>query len=95
MTQEEAQSLLGQYRTQIDSLDTQILKLLNERATIAEKIGDAKAAAGLPVVELAREKAVVDRMVERNGGPLAGEAVARIYQAVMLEMRRIQELRRS
>lgn len=95
MTQEEAQSLLGQYRTQIDSLDTQILKLLNERASIAEKIGDAKAAAGLPVVELAREKAVVDRMVERNAGPLAGEAVARIYQAVMLEMRRIQELRRS
>jgi chorismate mutase / prephenate dehydratase len=95
MTQEQAQSLLAQCRTQIDGLDTQILALLNDRARIAESIGDAKAAAGLPVVELAREKAVIDRMVERNPGPLAGEAVSRIYQAIMLEMRRIQELRRS
>lgn len=95
MRQEEAQALLAQYRTQIDSLDTQILALLNERARIAEAIGDAKSSAGLPVVELAREKAVIDRMVERNPGPLEGEAVGRIYQAVMLEMRRIQELRRK
>jgi chorismate mutase-like protein len=95
MTQEEAQALLAQYRVQIDSLDTQILALLNERACIAESIGDAKSAAGLPVVELSREKAVVERMVERNQGPLEGEAVGRIYQAVMLEMRRIQELRRK
>ncbi len=95
MTQEEAQAVLAQCRTQIDSLDAQILALLNDRARIAESIGDAKSAAGLPVVELAREKAVVERMVERNPGPLAGEAVGRIYQAIMLEMRRIQELRRS
>jgi chorismate mutase-like protein len=95
MTQEEAQALLTQYRSQIDSLDTQILALLNERARIAEAIGDAKSSAGLPVVELSREKAVIDRMVERSPGPLEGEAVGRIYQAVMLEMRRIQELRRK
>jgi chorismate mutase len=48
----------------------------------------------LPVVELARERAVVERMMERNGGPLSAQAVERIYQTIMLEMRRIQEMRR-
>lgn len=95
MTEQEAQALLAQFRVQIDGLDTQILALLNERARVAESIGDAKSSAGLPVVELSREKAVVDRMVERNPGPLEGEAVGRIYQTIMLEMRRIQELRRK
>jgi chorismate mutase-like protein len=95
MTIEEAAARLSQLRTQIDDLDARILDLLNERAAIAETIGDTKAAAGLPVVELGREKAVVERMVGRNPGPLNDESVGRIYQAIMLEMRRIQELRRS
>jgi chorismate mutase-like protein len=95
MTTEQAQSVLAELRVKIDSLDTQILSLLNDRARIAETIGDTKAAANLPVVELARERAVIDRMIERSQGPLSSDAVGRIYQAIMLEMRRIQELRRS
>lgn len=90
----DAASVLAQLRAEIDQLDTHILALLNQRACVAEKIGDAKSAAGLPVVELGREKAVVDGMVARNQGPLENEAVGRIYQAIMLEMRRIQEQRR-
>ncbi len=95
MTPTEAAALLSELRTQIDALDTQILAMLNQRAAIAQRIGDAKHSAGLPVVELTRERAVIERMVERNAGPLEGEAVGRIYQAIMLEMRRIQELRRK
>jgi chorismate mutase-like protein len=94
MTAEEAQKALQGFRDEIDALDARILALLNERAAVAEKIGDTKAAASLPVVELARERAVVERMMERNGGPLSAQAVERIYQTIMLEMRRIQEMRR-
>ncbi len=93
MTEEEARAELGTYRQQIDSLDTQILALLNHRAQIAEKIGDVKRAANLPVVELSRETAVVDKMVAGNTGPLTNLSVAVIYRAIMLEMRRIQEIR--
>ena len=95
MTESEARAELGQFRGQIDELDGEILALLNRRAQIAEQIGDIKRAAGLPVVELSRETAVVDNMVARNSGPLTNLSVSVIYRAIMLEMRRIQELRAS
>jgi len=93
MTETEARQELGKFRGKIDEVDGQILALLNHRATIAEQIGDIKRAAGLPVVEMAREAAVVENMVSRNQGPLTDFSVAEIYRAIMLEMRRIQEVR--
>ena len=93
MTETEAREELGKFRRQIDEVDGQILALLNLRARIAEQIGDVKRAAQLPVVELSRESAVVDNMVSRNVGPLTDFSVAEIYRAIMLEMRRIQEVR--
>lgn len=82
---------LKQFRGQIDSLDVQILALLNERATVALEIGATKKSAGLPVVELTRERAVVEGMMGRNLGPLGNQAVERIYTAIMMEMRRLQD----
>lgn len=93
MTELVAREELSKFRQQIDEVDSQILALLNRRARIAEQIGDVKRAAGLPVVELSREAAVVDNMVARNTGPLQDFSVAEIYRAIMLEMRRIQEVR--
>ena len=93
MTEPEARAELGKFREQIDRLDGQIVDLLNQRARIAEQIGDVKRAANLPVVELSRETAVVDNMVALNQGPLTNLSVAVIYRAIMLEMRRIQETR--
>lgn len=88
---DEAVEILKGFRSQIDGVDQKILELLNQRAGIALQIGDTKRAAGLPVVELTRERAVIEGMGSRNEGPLSNEAVERIYTAVMLEMRRLQE----
>lgn len=89
----DAREQLQTLRAAIDAVDRQIIQLLNERAAIAEKIGDVKKAAGLPVIELSREQEVVAKMVGLNHGPLPNESVQAIYERVMLEMRRIQEVR--
>ncbi len=91
----EATERLKGYRSQIDELDGEILALLNRRGGIALEIGATKRAAGLPVVELGRERAVIEGMVARSGGPLPAESIERIYTAIMLEMRRLQECRES
>ncbi len=88
---DEAVEKLKGFRGQIDSIDSRILEMLNERAAVALQIGATKRAAGLPVVELSRERAVIEGMGARNQGPLANDAIERIYTAVMLEMRRLQE----
>ena len=82
---------LKEFRGLIDSLDEKILALLNERATVALEIGATKKSAGLPVVELTRERVVVERMMGRNSGPLGNDAIERIFIAIMLEMRRLQD----
>ncbi len=87
----EATEKLKLFRARIDEIDSSILDQLNRRAAVALEIGATKRAAGLPVVELSRERAVVEGMVGRNLGPLSPEAIERIYTAVMLEMRRLQE----
>lgn len=88
---DEAVEKLKGFRGQIDLIDSRILEMLNERATVALEIGATKRAAGLPVVELSRERAVIEGMAGRNQGPLSNDAIERIYTAVMLEMRRLQE----
>jgi chorismate mutase len=90
MTIEEAKQILGGFRCHIDEIDNQILHLLNRRAAIAVQIGDTKHAAGLPVVELSREEAVIQRMIEASEGPLSPEAVKHLYTTIMQEMRRLQ-----
>ena len=91
MVVDEAVEKLKGFRGQIDSIDSRILEMLNERASVALEIGATKRAAGLPVVELSRERAVIEGMGGRNQGPLSNDAIERIYTAVMLEMRRLQE----
>ena len=93
MTQEEARSRLAGLREEIDAIDQRIVDLLNQRASIAERIGDTKEAAGLPVIEPGREQQVIERVAARNRGPLEHDAVKKIYECIMLEMRRIQFVR--
>ncbi len=88
---DEAVEKLKGCRGKIDALDSRLLELLNQRATVALDIGATKRDAGLPVVELSRERAVIEGMCSRNSGPLSHDAIERIYTAIMLEMRRLQE----
>lgn len=90
---EAAWQALGGLREEIDLIDREIVELLNRRASIAERIGDTKFAAGLPVVEPAREQKVIEKACGLNRGPLTNEAIQAIYEKIMFEMRQIQFVR--
>lgn len=83
--------MLEHHRQRIDALDLQLLALLNDRAQVALQIAEAKRRAGLPVVDADRERQVVARLQRHNAGPLTPEALARIYHAIMVEMRALQQ----
>ena len=70
-----AQDPIHPYREQIDHIDGQILELLNRRAAAALEIGRLKRANLQPIYVPDREKAVLQRMVNENRGPLAAGAV--------------------
>lgn len=86
--QTPAEASLKEYRVQIDSIDRQIVELLNKRAVVVSRIGELKHKANLPVAAPAREKQVLDHVVEvGKSGPLPPEVLRRIYMGILDEMR--------
>src|SRR5437870_13348825 len=79
---------LEEFRVQIDDLDRRILTLLNERSRIVQHIGRVKQKARLPIYEPRREDQVFENVTQNNCGPLTPEAVKRILQRLIDEMRR-------
>jgi len=82
---------LETYRCQSDVLDRRILDLLNERTAIVEQIGRVKQERKLGVYEPKREDQVYANILTHNHGPLHGDAVKRIFERIIDEMRTVQK----
>lgn len=90
-----AELSLDALRDEIDKIDEVIVRLLDRRARCAYAIGRIKSEQGRAIYEPAREASVVAHVRAVNeslGGPLDGDAVARLYERIMDEARRIQRL---
>lgn len=94
MTRDEAISLLSKYREEIDTIDRELLETLNRRTRVVEKIGAVKQAVDLPVYEPKREDDVFRNVTSNNGGPLTHDALRRIFERIIDEMRSLQKMRR-
>ncbi len=94
MSNEDAWKLLEEYRREIDDLDVRILGLLNARTAIVEKIGHVKEEASMPIYEPRREDQVFHNVLENNSGPLSPEAVKRLFERIIDEMRTLQHIRK-
>ena len=76
-------SEISEIRDQIDAIDSQLLKLLNERASLALEIGRIKNRDGLPIYAPDREMALLRKLIDRNEGPLSESAIRAIYREIM------------
>jgi len=90
---ETPEARLATCRERIDELDRRLVALLNERTAVVECIGQIKKEAQLPVYEPKREDAVYANIKANNHGPLPDDAVQRIFERIMDEMRKIQKER--
>jgi chorismate mutase len=81
---------LADCRKRIDAVDLKILALLNERTQIVEEIGSIKQHLTLPIYEPKREDQVFHNVISNNPGPLSGEAVKRVFERIIDEMRTVQ-----
>ena len=93
MTRDEAIERLDECRVVIDELDRKIVELLNERTRVVEEIGRVKRQAQLPIYEPRREDKVFANVSHVNHGPITQEAVRRIFERIIDEMRTIQRMR--
>jgi chorismate mutase / prephenate dehydratase len=75
-------------RGRIDAIDDEVLRLLNERARLAQDIGHLKN--GI-VYKPEREAQVVRRMQAANPGPLPAESVSVLYKEIMSACRALEQ----
>ena len=82
---DELQKSLAGVRAEIDGIDAELLRLLNERARCAQKVGAIKAAHGEAghIYRPEREAQVLRRLQEANPGPLPGENITFFFREVM------------
>lgn len=78
-------------REQIDSIDAQLLELLNRRAGLAQQVGHVKAETNAPVFRPEREAQVLRSVALRNPGPLKSEDLQTIFREVMSACRALEE----
>ncbi len=81
----DLQKELGVVRDEIDSIDGQLLELLNKRARCAQKVGEIKAKHGEAgfIYRPEREAQVLRRIQDINPGPLSNENVTWLFREVM------------
>src|SRR5919205_671793 len=76
-------------RRDIDAVDDELLKLINQRARLASRIGALKA--GAPAYRPEREAEILRRMAQANPGPLARERVTGVFREVISACRGLEE----
>src|SRR5260370_21405289 len=74
---------LDDWRSRINNLDDEILKLLNQRGTAALRIGELKRQQDLPYFSPEREAQVLERLVALNDGPLGPDAIRVIWREIL------------
>jgi len=77
---------LDDLRRKIDALDSELLRLLNERADLVHEIGIIKKEQGLQIYAPEREEAVFQGLIKKNAetkGRLPEKSVRAIYREIM------------
>lgn len=82
---------LEKLRKNIDKLDSEILRLLSERANSAIEIGKIKKTRNLNCYSPEREKEVLENIIGQNRGPLTPDALKCIYREIMSASRSLEE----
>ena len=89
---EDYTSRMDALREEIDRLDEVLVRLLNARAGCALKIGALKKRLEMEIYQPSREEAVLRHVREVNAGPLDGDAIARLFERIIDEARRLERV---
>lgn len=74
---------LDDIRRQIDTIDKELLDLLNRRADLVHEVGVVKKRDGLQIYAPEREEALLRRLISMNEGRLSETSIRAIYREIM------------
>ncbi|MDX2175762.1 MAG: prephenate dehydratase [Candidatus Sumerlaeia bacterium] len=74
---------LQNFRTRIDEIDSQLVKLLDERASIARAVGETKAVGGLNTYDAGRQRGVLQKALEMSAGDIPRDGLANVFREIL------------
>jgi chorismate mutase/prephenate dehydratase len=77
-------------RQKIDSIDTDLLQLLSDRARLAQEVGKSKTRVAGQFFAPERERQIYERLKEHNQGPLSHEAIQAIFREIISASRALE-----
>lgn len=83
---------LAELRVQMDAINTEMLRLFERRMDVAAAIADVKSAAGRPIADFARERAILAEVADKAAPGMDGYAT--VLFSLLMEMSRGYQERR-
>ncbi|WP_338875749.1 prephenate dehydratase [Spirosoma sp. SC4-14] len=81
---------LESLRNDIDSLDDQLLALLNQRMELVRKVGELKRSTNAVIYRPEREKQIIDRLYNQNNGLMNRSAIEAIFLEIFAVSRNLE-----
>ena len=82
---------IEELRKDIDKIDEEILRLLNQRTELALKIGELKTKSDKNYYVPTREKSIIERLTSINKGPFPNSGLTAVYREIMSACRSLEK----
>lgn len=83
MSNQDTEQKLAEHRSEINRLDQEIVRLMNERTRHALAIGEIKVVGGQEIYAPHRERDVFERVKSLNAGPIRNDSLCAVYREIM------------
>jgi chorismate mutase len=90
MTDSEFDIHLLRLRGQLDEVDRELVRALNQRARLVQELTSIKREAGEPLYDPKREEEILQRVAEENPGPIYDSTMREIFEIIMHRIRDIE-----
>lgn len=81
---------LSDIREEIDTIDAELVRLLNRRLVLGLSASAAKLAEHAPVLDFTREDEVIAHVCELNEGPMSDDSLITLYLELLRQSRAVQ-----
>lgn len=82
---------MEQLRNRMDSINMELLKLMNQRAELVQQIGDIKEQQSMSRFDPVRERDMLNKLVQQNDGPFENSTVEHIFKEMFKASLELQE----
>ncbi len=90
MENTEIQEKVQALRERVDEVDQDLVRALNERASIVQEIVAMKTEAGVPLFDPKREEEILQRAMQYNEGPIYDTSMREIFELILHRIRDLE-----